>query len=443
MTATMTTVIMPQMGESITEATITGWRKKVGDAVEENEPLLDISTAKVEVEIPSPTSGVIAELKFEVGATVPIDTVIAIIAPKGAKIEVATASPAPAAAKPAPPAAVNGGSHAAPAAPPSVKIAAPAGSLKEQRAHLMQVRSTPLVRNMAREMGLDLSNVKGSGTHGRVTRRDLEAHLESGGGAAPAASPAPAPKSAPVAAPATVAVPTQGRLEPMTHMRKMIAEHMIRSRRTSAHAYTVHEVDFTRLMMQRDKNRKAFEAQYGVKLTPLAFILKALTEILPRFPILNAMIRDETSIFYNGTINMGVAVAVANGLVVPVLHGAENLSLAGICRALADKSTRARENKLLPTDMEGGTFTVTSPGQRGATMATPILNQPQTGILHVGAIQKIPCVIEDEFGHDVIAIRQRAHLTLGFDHRIVDGWEADGFMEALRTRLEDGDFHIA
>jgi len=450
-----TNIIMPQMGESITEATITRWRKQVGEEVRDGEVLLDISTAKVEVEIPAPAHGVVAEIRFPEGATVPIDTLICVLAPKGTVVTAANGAAseaAPSAAKEksaasgatcpltsatavaAPPAAAtptigaNGGSKAASGAPIDKE---------SKRVELIQTRSTPLVRNMAREFGVDIADVPGSGSHGRVTKRDLEAFMSE-----PRAKSSPKPRTVDPIAPASSHLVIRGEHElvPMSAIRKQIAEHMVRSRKTSPHAYTVFDVDFTRLERLRHGHRADFERHHGAKLTPLVFVLKALATLIPRHPILNSSMKDENTIVLHRAVNLAVAVSIPQGLIVPVIHDSSTLSMAGIARTLSEKASRARANKLVPSDIEGGTFTITSPGQLGAVMGTPIINQPQAAILHLGAVSKMPTVVSGPDGEDVIAVRQRAHLTLGFDHRIIDGWEADSFMAELKTMLEKADF---
>ncbi len=434
-----TNVIMPQMGESITEATITKWRKQVGDDVREGEVLLDISTAKVEVEIPAPAAGSLLEVKFPEGATVPIDTLIAVLGPKGAVPAVAVAAAPAAPAKVA--TAAAGGSPQPPLKPAPVQPAAPApsaksiatngagahkGDVESQRAELLRQRSTPLVRNMAKEFGVDLATVEGTGAHGRVTRRDLEAFMK-------------APKPATTGG-AQAPLRTGDEVVPLSMLRRQIAEHMVRSRRVSPHAYTVFDVDFTRMERLRTNHKAEFEKRHGAKLTPLVFLLRIIATLLPKYPMLNSSMHGEDSVVRHRSINLGVAVAIPNGLIVPVIHDAGSLSLPGIARALGDKAARARSGKLMPADIEGGTFTVTSPGQLGAVMGTPIINQPQAAILHLGAVSKMPTVVSGPDGEDVIAVRQRAHLTLGFDHRLVDGWEADTFMADMERLIEAAEF---
>lgn len=455
-------IIMPQMGESITEATITGWRKKVGEQVSEGEPLLDISTAKVEVEIPSPGTGYLTAILFESGSTVPIDTVIARL---GAKDEVgAAAAPAPPAKEPvktASTAPVTPAKVTAPATPEPAPVhrgngkangtIESADDIEREREHLIRRRSTPVVRQMADQLRIDLSKVIGSGIHGRVTKKDLEDYITRTSEITTSEELIPRESPHPTSLPAgTVRLenaPPADRVamapeeHPTSLMRRMIADQLLKSKTTIPHAYTVHEVDFTRLDKVRVRNKPIFEKQYEARLTPLVFLVKAVTETLLNFPHVNASYRGDKIVVHK-TVNIGIAVAVPDGLVVPVLKGVEALSLAGIARGLVDLANRARANRLKPSDMEGGTFTITSPGQLGAVMAIPIINPPQGAILHFGAIQKVPAVVTGPDGDDVIAVRQRAMLTLGIDHRLLDGWEADKFMAALKELLQKADFGL-
>ncbi len=302
---------------------------------------------------------------------------------------------------------------------------------------------------MAREQGIDLAVVVGTGIHGRVTRQDLEAYLERKRHGAQSKTEKKTPNSHPITEDkereqvfdsATPAVPER-RSEPMSNMRKMIAEHMARSYRRSPHAFTVFEFDFTRVEKLRARHREGFHREIGAKLTSLGFLLKAIADVLPRFPIITAFVRED-QIVYPSEINLGVAVAIPNGLLVPVIKDVEGKSIEELAKGLEDVATRARQGKLVLTDVEGGTFTVTSPGQLGCLMGIPIINQPQSAILHVGAIAKTPAVISGPDGEDMLAIRNMAILTLGFDHRLIDGWEADSFMSALRQRIESGDFAL-
>lgn len=476
-------IVMPQIGEGISEATIVMWHKNVGDAVEEGETLLDITTAKIDVEIPAPRGGVVAEIRYPDGATVLVDTVIAVLAPRGTRVEAVPVAQPVASETPENaeddatdlqepeekrqadelekgederqkvderPAAAPRRASSKGSAPSGTSASPASGDTETQRRNMLRKRSTPLVRKMARELGIDLAGVVGSGLHGRVTRADLDAYAERKRGLAQtrrpermAAGSLPTPNGNSKSEnfdsiPLSVA---ERRTEPMSTMRKMIAEHMERSYRRSPHAFTVFEFDYTKAERLRLRHREAFHRETGVKLTPLCFLLKAISDILPRFPIITAFLRDE-EIVYPNEINIGVAVAIPNGLLVPVVHEVEGKSIEELAKGLHDVATRARQGKLILSDVEGGTFTVTSPGQQGCLMGIPIINQPQSAILHIGAITKQPAVVTNADGEDSIAIRHKAILTLGFDHRLIDGWEADGFMSALRERMEGGDFGL-
>lgn len=454
-------VIMPQMGEAITEATISLWRKAEGDVVEEGEPLLDISTAKVEVELPAPESGILARRLFKEGDTVPIDTVIALMAPKGvdlSKVEMpanngpAKVQPAKPVEEPAPPV-VARTADPAPISRPAPS-AQDAQEIAREREHLIKRRSSPLVRKMSQELGIDLEQVDGTGLHGRVTRKDLENHLAEQKALADAKHMIP---NQPTVRPAkerngalkmdTVVGPTPeaALLPPMEvtvpMMRRMIADQMVKSVQNIPQAFTIHEVDFTQLEKQRVRSKTLFEAQYGARLTPLVFLVRAVTDALLKCPYINASWGGDRIILHRN-VNIGIAVAIRDGLVVPVLKGVETMSLAGIARGIADLAQRARDNRLKPTDMENATFTITSPGQLGATIGIPIVNRPQGGILHFGAIHKIPAVVTGADGEDTIAIRVRAMLTLGIDHRLIDGWEADKFMIHVKQRIQRAEFGL-
>jgi 2-oxoglutarate dehydrogenase E2 component (dihydrolipoamide succinyltransferase) len=417
----MTEVVMPQMGESIAEGTVTKWHKKVGDRVERDEPLFEISTDKVDTEIPSPTAGVLVEIRVQEGQTVPINTVVGVIGDK------AGASPDAVEKEPSVPAAAAPPRAAAPAPPPPPPV--PASG--------QRVRSSPLVRKMAREHQIDLTRLSGTGQGGRVRKEDVLQHLESRPAETPA-KPAPAPSPPPAPPP----VPTSsfaGRIEiePMTAMRKSIAEHMSLSRRTSAHVTTVFEADVSRIVQAREAAKRLFERQEGVKLTYTPFFVRAVTEALKSHPPLNASI-DGDRIVYKKDFNIGVAVALEGGLIVPVIHHADEKSFLGLARAVGDLAERARTRKLKPEEVQGGTFTVTNPGPYGSLFGTPIINQPQVAILGVGGIHKRPIVV-----NDAIAVRSMVYLALSFDHRLVDGAVADQFMAGVKRRLEAWDEKIA
>ncbi len=439
MTVTMTDIPMPQMGESITEATIVQWYRKVGDEIAADETLLEISTAKVEAEIPAPCDGVIAEILFEEGETVDVDTIIARIAPPGTAVDASAAN-----GKPAKKAKEPEGSAAAATAEPEEDVV-DAASLERERRHLLLRKSTPLVRSMVRELGLDLEQIPGTGRHGRVTKGDVLKFLESrDSGKHHEDYPVHGPGASETLGglPLTFGKGLPDLVEPMSAMRKSIARHMVDSRRISPHAHTVHEVDFTKTMALREKAKERFQETLGVKLTPLSLILKAVTEAIVKYPIFNSSVIGTDSIAYHRSINIGVAVALERGLIVPVIRNMEHKSVGGIAESLHDIATRARTKKLVPADVEGGTLTVTSPGQKGALMGLPILAQPQVAVLYVGSIKKRPCVIEGADGTDVIGIRSMGILTLALDHRVIDGWVADSFMMEIRERLEAANFDV-
>jgi 2-oxoglutarate dehydrogenase E2 component (dihydrolipoamide succinyltransferase) len=416
-----TDIVMPQMGESIVEGTITKWLKKPGDKVQRDEPLFEISTDKVDAEIPAPASGVLQDIKVAEGATVQVNTVVGTIAGDGEGVA-AAAKPAPAAAekKEAAPA-----KPAAPAAPsPKEVIQFP--QEEEEGDH---ARSSPLVRKIAREHNVNLAQVPGSGLGGRITKQDIMAFLErSQMPVATAGAPAPA-----MAAPAPVAIP--GEFVPMSQMRKIIAQRMIESRRTSAHVHCMFEVDFTRIVNLRNRAKGSFEQRNGVRLTFMPFFVRAAIIALQQFPIVNANIEGE-NIHYHRHVNVGIAVALDWGLIVPVLKNADELNFLGLQRGITDLGERARSKKLMPQEVEGSTFTVTNPGQFGAVFGLPIINQPNSAIMGVGGITKAPVVITDKDGTDSIAIRSLVHLTLGYDHRIIDGAVADQFMAQVKKTLE-------
>jgi len=440
-----TDVIMPQMGESIAEGTIVKWLKKVGDKVTRDEPLFEISTDKVDAEIPSPASGTLSEIKVTEGETVPINSVVAVIGDGGgaaapAPVETAPEpAPAPVVDAPAPPpapvvAAPVAVAPAAPVAPPAP--ISEAGSVEELR----KARSSPLVRKIAEEHGVDIRQVSGTGLSGRVTKADILEFVAKGGSTpapAPAAAPVHAPGtvtpiSAPAPAPAPAMVFKEGervKVEPMSIMRRRIAENMVASRRTSAHVNTVFEMDCTRLVEVRNQYKSQFEQRDGVKLTYTPMIVKALVESLKAFPILNASIQGD-DIVYKQDINIGIAVALDWGLIVPVIKRADEMSLLGIARTVNDLAERARSKRLKPEEVQDGTFTVTNPGIYGGLFGTPIINQPQVAILGVGAIEKRPVVI-----NDAIAIRTMSFFALSFDHRLIDGAVADQFMAHLKKGI--------
>ena len=418
-----TDVVMPQMGESIFEGTITKWLKKPGEKVQRDEPLFEISTDKVDAEIPAPASGILQEIKVSEGNTVQVNTVVGIIgdadgsrAPASAPAKAAAQIPAPAPAS---------AKAEAPGPPPAPPASVPDDSEDSD------VRSSPLVRKLARENNVDLAKVSGTGTGGRVTKQDVLDFVERRA-AAPPAAPTPAPASRP--APAPAAIP--GDLVPMSQMRKIIAQRMIESRRTSAHVHCMFEVDMTRIVNLRNKLKSGFEQRYGARLTFMPFFVRAAIIALQQYPIVNSSLEGE-SVRYHKHVDAGIAVALDWGLIVPVLKSADELNFLGLQRGITDLGERARTKKLLPSDVEGATFTITNPGQFGAVFGLPIINQPNAAILGIGGITKQPMVITDKDGADSIAIRSVVHLTLGYDHRIIDGAVADQFMAVVKKALEN------
>jgi pyruvate dehydrogenase E2 component (dihydrolipoamide acetyltransferase) len=432
-----TDIIMPQMGESIVEGTITKWLKKPGDKVQRDEPLFEISTDKVDAEIPAPASGVLQEIKVTEGTTVGVNTVVGTIAVDGeaaaTPAKAAASAPSPAAEKPvAAKAEVKKTEEKSPApAPPPAP--APAAQQEDEEA-----RSSPLVRKIAREHGVSLSQISGTGLGGRITKQDIMQFIESQGSSqpAPATPSAPAQPAAAALAPRPAApAPYPGDLVPMTNMRKIIAQRMIESRRTSAHVHCMYEVDFTRIVNLRNKHKVGFEQRHGARLTFMPFFVRAAVIALQQWPIINASLEGD-NIRYHRHINMGIAVALDWGLIVPVLKNAGDLNFLGLQRGISDLGERARTKKLKPEDVEGSTFTVTNPGQFGAVFGLPIINQPNSAIMGVGGITKQPMVITDKDGTDSIAIRSVVHLTLGYDHRLIDGAVADQFMDLVKKTLQ-------
>lgn len=488
-----TEVVMPQMGESIAEGTITRWLKKVGDRVERDEPLFEISTDKVDAEIPSPAAGILTEIKFQEGETVEVNKVVAVLdGGDGASSSNGGASAAEVSA-PASQAAVSAETPPAPAQTPQQQQSAPAeqpaaqakaeqpaqpaaqpaqttagaeqaqassstatetdagGGGEQSVEELRRTKSSPLVRNIAREHGIDISRLEGTGMSGRVTKNDILSFIESGAAMTPqqamqtpagstASAPSmpqePAPQAPPVAPPAA-----HDRVEQMTNMRKKIAEHMILSRRTSAHVTTVYEIDMTRIARLRNRHKREFQERTGTKLTYMPFIFQAVTNAIRKFPVFNAQVSGD-QIIYKRDINLGMAVALDWGLIVPVIKRADDLSISGLARAANDLADRARSKQLKPDDVAGGTFTITNPGVFGGLFGTPIINQPQVAILGVGTIEKRPKVIESEDGDDLIAIRQMAYFALTFDHRIIDGSDAEKFLGYVKELLEAGQFTV-
>jgi 2-oxoglutarate dehydrogenase E2 component (dihydrolipoamide succinyltransferase) len=429
-----TNVVMPQMGESIAEGTIVRWIKKVGDAVDRDEPLFEISTDKVDAEIPSPAAGFLTDIKVKEGETVPVNSVVAIIGADGEKPGAQEAQTQPAASASAKAAAVEKSTplpEAAVGQPemvPASAAAAPAeptGTLSQEE--LRRQKSSPLVRRIARDHDVDIRLIKGTGISGRVTKRDILGFIESG-----APKQAPTPSTArPLPTPGPAYRPGERvQIVPMSVMRKKIAEHMVLSAHTSPHVYSVYEVNFGRVSALRDKRKAEYEAA-GAKLTFTAFIAKVVVDALRQFPIVNASV-DGDNIVYKKDINLGIAVALDNGLIVPVIRNADEKNLLGLSRSINDLAARARSKKLSPDDVQGGTFTITNPGIFGALYGLPLINQPQVAILGAGGIEKRAVVIDD-----AIAIRPVCHITLGYDHRLVDGADAGRFLSFVKERLEN------
>lgn len=414
-----TEVTMPQMGESIAEGTVVRWIKKVGDTVDKDEPLFEISTDKVDAEIPSPGAGVLLEISVKEGETVPVNSVVALIGAAGEK-------PAAAASAPAPSVAPVDSTPQAPVAAAPAPMAPPADPLEAR----LRTKSSPVVRNIAKAHGIDISTLNGSGIAGRVTKKDIEAVVAQGGSRA--AQPAASAPAVQTPAPRPFAPGENVRIEPMGIMRKKIADHMVMSLRTSPHVYSAYEVDFGRIDEIRKKKKAEYEAA-GVKLTYTAFIAKATVDVIRQFPFSNASI-DGDSIVYKRDINLGIAVALDAGLIVPVIKNADERNMLGICRAIQDLSSRARSKQLKPEEVQGGTFTITNPGIFGAAFGLPIISQPQVAILGVGSVDKRVVVVDD-----MIAIRPMCYLTLGYDHRLIDGADAGRFLQALKDRLQDFD----
>ena len=462
-------VVMPQMGESIFEGTITKWLKKPGDKIERDEPLFEISTDKVDAEIPSPSAGVLKEIKVPEGQTVPIQTIVAVIEGAGSA---ATSAPAPAptpaasvpAAKPAPaaPAAVPATAKpTTPAPAPVLATAPPAPAAQAAPASSAErIHSSPLVRRMAKEHGVDLSTIEGSGAGGRITKQDIEAAIAVSSGAAPASaqatSPAAAARPIPPPAPAAVAHPGGAaghgsqfipalqvgvprerlyfgnyEVHPLSVMRQKIAEHMVASKHVSAHVYSVDEIDMSKVAAIRAKSKEEFEKRYETKLTFMPFFVKAAVAGLRAYPIVNASL-DGTNVVLHKEINIGIAVALDWGLIVPVVKNADEKNLLGIQRNLNDLAERARSKKLKPEEVQEGTFSITNPGVFGGLFGLPVISQPNVGILGLGAIEKRPVVINDS-----IAIRSMCYVTLSYDHRVVDGAIAHQFLRKVKETLEN------
>jgi 2-oxoglutarate dehydrogenase E2 component (dihydrolipoamide succinyltransferase) len=443
-------VIMPQMGESIFEGTITKWLKKPGDRIERDEPLFEISTDKVDAEIPSPSAGVLKEIKVTEGQTVPIQTVVATIDAAGAAAAAPAVAPAP---PPAPEKAAAPKAAAPPSAPASPAPAtapATASAPPVARGNGQKIRSSPLVRKIAKENNVDLASMEGSGAGGRISKKDILAAVESGAarpaapsvpspsGARPSTSPAPPPgPGGAIVHPALEnAVPRERiyfgtyEAQPMSVMRQRIAEHMVASKRVSPHVYSIDEADMTKIAKIRERSKAAFESKYGTKLTFMPFFVRACVEALRAFPTVNAS-ADGATVVLHREINVGIAVALDWGLIVPVLKNAEEKNFLGLARGMNDLAERARAKKLKPEEVQEGTFSITNPGVYGGLMGLPVINQPNVAILGIGAVQKRPMVIDD-----AIAVRSMVYLTLSYDHRVVDGAVAHQFVGKVKAYLE-------
>jgi pyruvate dehydrogenase E2 component (dihydrolipoamide acetyltransferase) len=410
-----TEVLMPQMGESITEGTLTKWLKKIGDTVARDEPIFEISTDKVDAEIPSPVAGTLSEIRVQEGQTVTVNTVVAVIgggAAAPASAPSATPTTAPAATAPAP---------------------TPSASTGETP------RSSPLVRKIASENNIDLNGVPGTGASGRITKQDILGHLTGAATPVPATTPtaaAPTPATPAKSAPTPTAAPLPGELVPLSKMRSIIAKRMVESKATSPHVHTVFKVDMTRIVKLREKEKNKYEQRNGVKLTYMPFVTRAAVQALRKHPIVNASMQGE-AILYNKNINIGIAVALEWGLIVPVIKQTEEKSFLGVARAVVDLADRARGKKLAPDEVAGGTFTLTNSGIFGEQFGMPIIAQPQSAILGIGGLNKEAVVLTDKDGQDTIAIRSIQRFTLGFDHRIIDGADAGKFMSDFKAYLEN------
>ena len=450
-----TPIVMPQMGESITEGTVSKWLKSVGDMIEKDEPLLEISTDKVDAEVPSPAAGKLLEIKVNEGETVEVGAVLALVGAEGAAPAASGQKAGGSLSAPVAQAAAASVSPSAPAAP------APANPQSEIRTpqyekttsgngasvdELRRTKSSPLVRKIAQEHGIDITRIEGSGISGRVTKNDIMSFIETGAALRPQDllrkdAPAAPAISKPTYTPAPITTTAEDRVEKMSVMRKKIAEHMTFSKQTSAHVTSVYEIDMTNVAKFRAKNKDEFASRYGTKLTYMPFIFQAVTNAIRKFPVVNSQV-DGENIVYKGDINLGMAVALDWGLIVPVIKKADTLSLSGLALAANDLADRARMKRLNPDEVQGGTFTITNPGVFGGLFGTPIINQPQVAILCVGTIEKRPKVFTSPEGDDYIAIRQMAYFALTYDHRIVDGADAERFLSYMKEFLENADFAL-
>jgi len=476
--ADSTEIVMPQMGESIAEGTVAKWLKKVGDVVEKDEAILSISTDKVDAEVSAPASGILLKINVQEGETVPVGTVLAVIGKESksqAQESAETQATSQAETKPqSEPSSEVSKAVTSQASQVLQTTKEPNGALAEAKEkeqsngrslsveELRRKKSSPLVRNIAKKHGIDISKIQGTGMSGRVTKKDILAYIESGAAfkpqelmaaatvtqktevkpiiEQPATQPTtPAEKSAYV--PPSIKISSEDRIEQMSIMRKKIAEHMVFSKRTSAHVTTVYEIDMTNVVKFREQYKEEFQARYGTKLTYMPFIFQAVIQALRKYPIFNAQVSGD-QIVYKGEINLGMAVALDWGLIVPVIKRADTLSLAGLAITANDLADRARAKKLSPDEVQGGTFTITNPGVFGGLFGTPIINQPQVAILCIGVIEKRPKVITTPEGDDVIAIRQMAYFALTYDHRIIDGADAEKFLSFIKQYLETTKFSL-
>lgn len=452
-----TEIRMPQMGESIAEGTLTRWFKKPGDSVKRDEPLFEISTDKVDAEVPAPSDGVLQKIVVEEGTTVEVNSVVAYFGDGAAESDSDDGEKSESKADSKKADSEKGGEKKGEASSDSEKEekqepkekepasaeSKSSGRAEGSRSDNKKVRSSPLVRRIAREHGIeDLSRIEGTGVEGRVTKNDILSYIENNGassGGAEAEAPAPARREAPASGHAVSADPLpklnlprkNADVEPLSTMRRKIAEHMVHSRRTSAHVHSVFEADMTNIVKLRGRHKKSFEERHGTKLTFMPFFIKAVSDAIRDFPWVNASL-DGDEIVIHKSVNMGIAVAIEGGLIVPVIRNTDELNLVGIQRRVTDLAGRARTKALVPDEVTGGTFTITNPGQFGGLFGIPIISQPQVAILGVGGIQKRPVVVEG----DAIAVRDMCYLCLGYDHRLVDGAYADQFMARVKSNLE-------
>ena len=426
-----TVITMPALGESVSEGTVTRWLKNVGDSVAVDEALLEVSTDKVDTEIPSPVAGTLLAIDVAVDTTVPVGARLGLIGVSGG---------APVAAPTPPPAPVVAAPVAAPTPPPAPVVAAPAPVASAPVSQPQDAYVTPIVRKLANDLGVNLASVRGTGIGGRIRKEDVEAAAPKSSTAPIASAPAASVPAAPSARPvAPVASPLRGTTVTMSRLRKVIAARMVESLQVSAQLTTVIEVDVTKIARLRDRSKATFEAREGVKLSFLPFFAVAVCEALKQHPVLNSSVEGD-QIIYHGAEHLGIAVDTERGLLVPVIHNAGDLNMGGVARKIADLAARTRDNKVTPDELGGGTFTLTNTGSRGALFDTPIINQPQVAILGLGAVVKRPMVVKGEDGGETIAIRSMVYLGLSYDHRVVDGADAARFLVTLKERLEGGAF---